>query len=89
MPKMGLVLEGGGALGAYDYGAVTRLVELGWQPVAVTGVSSPTRGGRDFDRPDAYRFQHTRRRHYAVRLGAPTFATIRCLKTLPRLLSDC
>jgi NTE family protein len=36
---MGLVLQGGGALGAYEYGAVTRLVELGWQPVAVTGVS--------------------------------------------------
>ena len=29
MPKMGLVLQGGGALGAYEYGAVTRLVELG------------------------------------------------------------
>ena len=39
MPKMGLVLQGGGALGAYEYGAVTRLVELGWQPAAVTGVS--------------------------------------------------
>jgi NTE family protein len=39
MPKMGLVLQGGGALGAYEYGAVKRLVELGWQPVAVTGVS--------------------------------------------------
>lgn len=39
MPKMGLVLQGGGGLGAYEYGAVTRLVELGWQPVAVTGVS--------------------------------------------------
>ena len=39
MPKMGLVLQGGGALGAYEYGAVTRLVELGWHPVAVTGVS--------------------------------------------------
>jgi NTE family protein len=39
MPKMGLVLQGGGALGAYEYGAVTRLVELGWQPVAITGVS--------------------------------------------------
>jgi NTE family protein len=38
MPKMGLVLQGGGALGAYEYGAVTR-VELGWHPVAVTGVS--------------------------------------------------
>ena len=36
---MGLVLQGGGALGAYEYGAVTRLVELGWHPVAVTGVS--------------------------------------------------
>jgi hypothetical protein len=39
MPKMGLVLQGGGALGAYEYGAITRLVELGWRPVAVTGVS--------------------------------------------------
>jgi hypothetical protein len=39
MPKMGLVLQGGGALGAYEYGAGTRLVELGWEPVAVTGVS--------------------------------------------------
>jgi NTE family protein len=39
MPKMGLVLQGGGALGAYEYGAVTRLVELGWEPTAVTGVS--------------------------------------------------
>ena len=39
MPKMGLVLQGGGALGAYEYGAVTRLVELAWHPVAVTGVS--------------------------------------------------
>jgi len=34
MPKMGLVLQGGGALGAYEYGAVTRLIELGWEPVA-------------------------------------------------------
>src|ERR1700719_4017833 len=39
MPKMGLVRQGGGALSAYEYGAVTRLVELGWQPVAITGVS--------------------------------------------------
>jgi NTE family protein len=39
MNKMGLVLQGGGALGAYEYGAVTRLIELQWQPVAVTGVS--------------------------------------------------
>ncbi|HUC18074.1 MAG TPA: patatin-like phospholipase family protein [Acetobacteraceae bacterium] len=34
-----LVLQGGGALGAYEWGAVTRLVEEGFQPVAVTGVS--------------------------------------------------
>jgi predicted acylesterase/phospholipase RssA len=39
MNKMGLVLQGGGALGAYEYGAVTRLIELQWQPVLVTGVS--------------------------------------------------
>jgi len=39
MQKMALVLQGGGALGAYEYGVVTRLVELGWQPVAVAGVS--------------------------------------------------
>ena len=39
MPKMGLVLQGGGALGAYEYGAVTRLIEVGWHPAAVTGVS--------------------------------------------------
>jgi NTE family protein len=39
MPNMGLVLQGGGGLGAYEYGAVTRLVELGWQPTVVTGVS--------------------------------------------------
>jgi NTE family protein len=39
MNEMGLVLQGGGALGAYEYGAVTRLVELGWRPRAVTGVS--------------------------------------------------
>ena len=39
MPKMGLVLQGGGALGAYEYGAVTRLIEVGWQPAAITGVS--------------------------------------------------
>lgn len=34
-----LVLQGGGALGAYEWGAVSRLVEAGYQPVAVTGVS--------------------------------------------------
>jgi len=39
MKKMALVLQGGGALGAYESGVVTRLVELGWQPVAVAGVS--------------------------------------------------
>src|SRR5262249_25898760 len=39
MPNMGLVLQGGGALGAYEYGAVTRLVERGWHPITVTGVS--------------------------------------------------
>jgi len=39
MKKMALVLQGGGALGAYEHGVVTRLVELGWQPVAVAGVS--------------------------------------------------
>ena len=27
MPAVGLVLQGGGALGAYEWGAVTRLVE--------------------------------------------------------------
>jgi predicted acylesterase/phospholipase RssA len=37
MNKMGLVLQGGGALRAYEYGAVTRLIELQWQPVVVTG----------------------------------------------------
>ena len=36
---IGLVLQGGGALGAYEWGAVTRLVEAGMRPVAVAGVS--------------------------------------------------
>jgi len=55
MPKMALVLQGGGALGAYEYGAVTRLVEIGWEPVAVTGVSigaattAAVAGARDGD----------------------------------------
>jgi hypothetical protein len=55
MPRMGLVLQGGGALGAYEYGAVTRLVELGWEPVAVAGVSigaataAAVAGARDGD----------------------------------------
>lgn len=34
-----LVLQGGGALGAHEWGAVTRLCEAGYHPVAVTGVS--------------------------------------------------
>jgi NTE family protein len=55
MPKMGLILQGGGALGAYEHGAVERLVELGWQPVAVSGVSigattaAAVAGARDGD----------------------------------------
>ncbi|TWI66272.1 patatin-like phospholipase [Pseudoduganella lurida] len=36
---MALILQGGGALGAFEYGVVTALVEEGWQPKAVTGVS--------------------------------------------------
>lgn len=39
MSKMALILQGGGTLGAYEYGVVTKLVEMGWEPVAVTGVS--------------------------------------------------
>jgi len=39
MSKMALVLQGGGALGAYEYGVVSKLVDMGWEPVAVTGVS--------------------------------------------------
>jgi NTE family protein len=39
MTAIGLVLQGGGALGAYEYGAITSLCEAGLQPVAVTGVS--------------------------------------------------
>lgn len=39
MTSIGLVLQGGGALGAYEYGAITRLCEAGVKPVAVTGVS--------------------------------------------------
>jgi len=55
MPKMGLILQGGGALGAYEHGAVERLIELGWQPVAVSGVSigattaAAVAGARDGD----------------------------------------
>lgn len=36
---MGLVMQGGGALGAYAWGAVTRLCEEGYHPSIVTGVS--------------------------------------------------
>jgi NTE family protein len=39
MKQMALILQGGGALGAFEYGVVTKLVELGWQPTAVSGVS--------------------------------------------------
>ncbi len=39
MTQIGLVLQGGGALGAYEYGAVTRLIEDGAEPVVVSGVS--------------------------------------------------
>ncbi len=39
MKDMALILQGGGALGAFEYGVVTQLVELGWHPKAVTGVS--------------------------------------------------
>lgn len=34
-----LVMQGGGALGAYEWGAVTGLCEAGFHPVAVAGVS--------------------------------------------------
>jgi NTE family protein len=37
--RIALVLQGGGALGAHEWGAVTRLCEAGYEPVAVTGVS--------------------------------------------------
>ncbi|MGH7153994.1 MAG: patatin-like phospholipase family protein [Acetobacteraceae bacterium] len=36
---IGLVMQGGGALGAYEWGAVKALVEAGFEPKAVTGVS--------------------------------------------------
>lgn len=39
MKQMALILQGGGALGAFEYGVVAELVERGWQPTAVTGVS--------------------------------------------------
>lgn len=55
MNEMALVLQGGGALGAFEYGVVVKLVELGWKPVAVTGVSigavnaAAVAGARDGD----------------------------------------
>jgi len=39
MTAIGLVLQGGGALGAYEFGAITGLCEAGLTPIAVTGVS--------------------------------------------------
>jgi predicted acylesterase/phospholipase RssA len=36
---MALVLQGGGALGAFEYGVVSALIEDGWYPKVVTGVS--------------------------------------------------
>ena len=36
---MALVLQGGGALGAHEWGAIVRLCEAGFYPIAVTGVS--------------------------------------------------
>ncbi|HEX8476921.1 MAG TPA: patatin-like phospholipase family protein [Telluria sp.] len=39
MNEMALVLQGGGALGAFEYGVITKLVDMGWKPVAVKGVS--------------------------------------------------
>ena len=36
---IGLVMQGGGALGAYEWGAVKALIEAGFEPKAVTGVS--------------------------------------------------
>ncbi|MFP5393106.1 MAG: patatin-like phospholipase family protein [Gammaproteobacteria bacterium] len=39
LKPMALILQGGGALGAFEYGVVSELVESGWYPKAVTGVS--------------------------------------------------
>ena len=36
---VGLIMQGGGALGAYEYGAVTCLLEQGYTPVVASGVS--------------------------------------------------
>lgn len=37
--EIGLVMQGGGALGAYEHGAVQALLEMGCRPVAISGVS--------------------------------------------------
>ncbi|QFT33560.1 Patatin-like phospholipase [Labrenzia sp. THAF82] len=37
--KVGLVLQGGGALGAYEAGAIKRIYELGYRPEILTGTS--------------------------------------------------
>ena len=37
--SIALILQGGGALGAFEYGVVAELVEQGYQPKAVSGVS--------------------------------------------------
>ncbi len=39
MKPMALILQGGGALGAFECGVVSELVAQGYQPVAVSGVS--------------------------------------------------
>ncbi|WP_158284048.1 patatin-like phospholipase family protein [Azospirillum sp. TSO22-1] len=39
MTAIGLCLQAGGALGAYEVGAATRLLEAGLRPVVLTGVS--------------------------------------------------
>lgn len=36
---IGLVMQGGGALGAYEHGAVQALLDAGCRPVAISGVS--------------------------------------------------
>ncbi len=39
MTKIALILQGGGALGAFEFGVVAKLVEMGFEPTAVAGVS--------------------------------------------------
>lgn len=36
---MALILQGGGALGAFEHGVIAALIDDGWYPKAVTGVS--------------------------------------------------